>query len=136
MDAELVKLAESASQTFVTTLAASAGGLATTAGRTVLSGLARLLGRGDPARVAAEESALEAAASTGTDPAVLAARWQGRLEALLADHPELAGELTALADSVRSAPGSQTAIAYDNAQQANQHQGIQHNTFRAADDRD
>lgn len=128
MDAELVKLAESASQTFVTTIATGAWGA-------VCGGLARLFGRDDPARVAAERAALETAASTGTDPAVLAARWQGRLEALLADHPELAGELTALAGSVRSAPGSQTAIAYDNAQQANQHQGIQHNTFRAADDR-
>lgn len=123
-----MRLAESASQTLVQAAATSGW-------QAVCRGLARLFGRGDAKREADEAAALETAVRGGPAPEVLAARWQGRLEALLGEHPELAGELTALVDSVRGTAGSQTAIAHDHAQQANQYQGVQHVTFGANDDR-
>jgi hypothetical protein len=69
-------------------------------------GLARLFSRGDSKREAAEASAIEAAgaavAAGEQRTEVLAGRWQGRLEALLADHPELRPELESLIAQIRA----------------------------------
>jgi hypothetical protein len=97
--------------------------LASLAGRTVAAaaagdgweavrrGLARLLGRGDPARAGVAERRLEQAreelASVPAGQAELvrdrvAAAWQTRLLDLLEEHPEIAGELRALVGQARS----------------------------------
>lgn len=132
---------------------ASAGGAAlvaaaaTDAWNVAKNRFARLLGRGDQSRVAVLEDRLERtrAELETAGPEIARVRlqqqaaWAGRLEDLLTDHPDTAGDVRNLvqmveaASEVRSAGHvTQHAIASGNAQQAVLGHGSQTNTFGAA----
>jgi hypothetical protein len=119
--------------------------MATDAWNSIRAGFARLLGSGEPTRVAALEDRLEAARAElermeGAD--LLRARadqeslWRGELADLLTGQPHVAESLTELLNRVRaslqsesSTPVTQYAVASGDAQQVVQGHGIQSITF-------
>jgi hypothetical protein len=106
------------------------GAMATDAWQATRSGVARLFGRGGPARQSAIEAQLDdnatLVAQAGNPEEVRASLvpvWRGQLEALLREYPDLAEDLRGLVAQVREAlPASQrswvqTNIARDQARQ-------------------
>jgi hypothetical protein len=108
------------------------GAVATDAWQATRAGVAWLLGRGDPDRTDAVEQQLErtrvSVVDGSGDVEKLRAAWTGRLEDLLIERPEAAGQLRELI--ARAGPAiQQHVVGFDNAQQAVQVQGVQINTF-------
>jgi hypothetical protein len=91
MDPQLIALAASAAQTLVTAMTTDGWAM-------VRERFARLVGRGDDAAAARAAQSLETARAdtTVSGPDTVAGRWQGRLEMLIEEHPEVAAELAAL----------------------------------------
>ncbi|HEX8631271.1 MAG TPA: hypothetical protein VF755_24190 [Catenuloplanes sp.] len=127
------------------------GAVATDAWGLTKRGFARVLGRGDQDRIAVVEERLErtrtAVEAAGPEAQRVRleqqAAWVGRLEDLLADHPDSADELRELLRQVCAAAGvrsagqvMQHAVASGHAQQAVQGHGQQSNVFGAAPSRD
>jgi hypothetical protein len=124
---------------------AAAGGtglvqaVATDAWTVARTGFARLLGRGDRSREAVVEQQLERTrveiqtAGPRSEQVQLAqqAAWAARLEDLLADCPDLAGDLRTVLEQVSAASGGsighvdQRVAGFDQAQQAIQGHGTQ-----------
>ncbi|GAA3246753.1 hypothetical protein ACFO1B_49565 [Dactylosporangium siamense] len=113
---------------------AFAGAAATDAWRTARDGVARLFGRGGPARQeAVEELADRTAAEIQNAPADAreqvreqwAQTWQQQLAALLDEYPEIGDELLAWAEQLRAesaaaqGPATMTFSSYDNSTQVN-----------------
>jgi hypothetical protein len=101
VDAQLVALAAAAAQALVTSMT-------TAAWASIRERFAHLFGRGDPdatARAGASLDEARAAAEAG-DAGAVTGRWQGRLELLLEQHPELAAELTALVAEAAGGDGA------------------------------
>lgn len=112
---------------------------------------ARLLGRGDDEEVRAADGRLEKSRETlvrlsganleraQSEQAVV---WRTRLIDLLEDHPEIQGELRSLVVEVQAevfgSAGSvwQQVSGFDQAQQAVQGHGVQHNAFGGQGGRD
>ncbi|WP_446211020.1 hypothetical protein [Micromonospora sp. IBSANI012] len=128
-----------------TAASALVGAMATDAWGWAKTSFARLFGRDDPARVEAVERRLEGSRSeleglSGQEMVQARSRletaWQARLGDLLEDDPDAIVRLQAL---VKEAAGrvpqptigsvQQHAVAFDNARQAVQGQGLQANTF-------
>jgi hypothetical protein len=110
---ELVALAQAAGQAVVSAAA-------TDAWAQVRRGVARLLGRGDPGRVAVAERRLDEACGQLTclsgdeldaARAALAVAWQARLADLLDDDPGVAEDLRALVAQVRAGSAAGTVSA-------------------------
>ena len=112
---------------------------------------ARLLGRGNDKEAEATATRLDKSHATltglsGTDlekaKAEQAVVWQTRLSDLLEDHPEVEGELRSLVAEVQAqvigSAGSvrQQVAGFDQAQQAVQGHGVQHNVFGGQGERD
>lgn len=123
------------------------GAVATDGWQLAKRGFAQLFGRGDQSRAAAVEERLERtravveAAGPEVERVLLEqqAAWTARLQDLLSDHPEAAGELRALMGQVAEATGTrstghvvQHAVGFDHAQQVVQGHGQQTNVFGAA----
>ncbi len=110
MDAEIAALAAVAAQELVRSM--------TGQGWTLLrNGIAELLGRGDEERAGRHAALLETSRQeVHHEPdhgAVVGGRWEGRLGALLEEHPELAPELRRLVDEARrenTAGGNDTIV--------------------------
>ncbi|GAB1818298.1 hypothetical protein [Herbidospora sp. RD11066] len=132
----------------LTALAATAGSavvtaMATDAWEDVKARCAKLLGRGDETagerqaeRLESARAELLAADDREQTAGALEAAWTVRLRDLLEDHPDAEGSLRELVEFARaqspvSAAGAVqvNATAHDQAQQAVQGQGVQHNTF-------
>lgn len=108
MDPALMALAGAAAQELVK--------LMTTDGwHAVRDQFARLFGRGDDQRAARHTEQLEASRAElvggRIEQNATASRWQGRLEALLEEYPELAGQLTALVQQLREASGTAGVVS-------------------------
>jgi hypothetical protein len=112
---------------------------------------ARLLGRGNDQEVEAAAARLEKSRAmlsgfSGADleraQAEQAVVWRTRLGDLLEDHPEVQGELRSLVAEVQAqvigSAGSvrQQVTGFDQAQQAVQGHGVQHNVFGGQGERD
>jgi hypothetical protein len=112
---------------------------------------ARLLGRGSDQEVEAAAARLEKSRGmlsglSGADleraQAEQAVVWRTRLGDLLEDHPEVEGELRSLVAEVQAqvigSAGSvrQQVTGFDQAQQAVQGHGVQHNVFGGQGERD
>src|SRR5690349_2345004 len=112
---------------------------------------ARLLGRGNDQEVEAAAARLEKSRGmlsglSGADleraQAEQAVVWRTRLSDLLEDHPEVQGELRSLVAEVQAqvigSAGSvrQQVTGFDQAQQAVQGHGVQHNVFGGQGERD
>ncbi|NJP35279.1 hypothetical protein [Micromonospora thermarum] len=126
------------------------GAMATDAWGWAKTNFARLFGRSDPARVEAVERRLEGSRAeleglSGRElvqaRSRVAAAWQARLSDLVEDDPDAAVLLEALVKEVAARVPQTTvdsvqqhAVAFDNAQQAVQGQGVQTNTFGGGSD--
>jgi hypothetical protein len=112
MDPQLMALAALAGQELVKAMAGDGWAA-------VRDAAARWFGRGDEQRAQRQGQELEetrTAVQTGTvAESVAAGRWQGRLEALLDEHPELADELTALVSDLQKASTTGAVSATDHA---------------------
>ena len=112
---------------------------------------ARLLGRGNDQEAEAAAARLEKSRAmlsglSGADleraQAEQAVVWRTRLGDLLEDHPEVEGELRSLVAEVQAqvvgSAGSvrQQVTGFDQAQQAVQGHGVQHNVFGGPGERD
>ncbi len=116
MEPELIAIAAAGG----TAMAAAMG---TDVWNTAKAGVARLFGRGDPRRVEDAEGRLERSVGereglSGTDRdrarTIQEAVWRTRLEDLLAERPEDAGELKTLIDGIRAASAAPSVSARDN----------------------
>lgn len=120
------------------------GAVATDAWDVTKNRFARMLGRGDKSRELAVAERLEVTRAQVTEAGPQAqqvrlrqeAEWTVRLETVLAEHPHLADELSALVAEIGPGGGSrsegsvvQHANAYDNAQQSVVGHGTMNVTF-------
>lgn len=121
------------------------GAMATDAWEWAKTSFARLFGGDDPARAEAverrlEESRVELEGLSGQElvqaRSRLEAAWQARLSDLVEEVPDVGTRIETLVKEVAArvpqttiGPIQQHAVAFDNAQQAVQGQGVQTNTF-------